>query len=575
MAYIGRDIQYGVLDKQTLTGANGVKTQWTDLTYGVGSASSLLVSVGGVIQEPDVAYTASGNVLNFTEAPETGDTVFVVYLGKELSVATAQSDLAYQTGTGDGTTTPITTMNRSVPAAEDIMVMLNGVTQVPGTDYNVSGTTLTFTSAVASGVNILVYFLGIAANIGTPSDGTVTTAKLVADSVTDTILADHASLDANRAVGTNHIKDANVTDAKLATSGTMPAWDGSALQNLPAGGGERNYIIDGGLTQWPEGNKTSLVNGHYTSALLKYQKSGAVVWDATQTTDSDNYGAIQLDNTTAATSIAASDYSALIYTITGVDYRELHGQEVTLRFKHKHTKTGIHSVGFRNPAGTRGYVAEYTQSVADTEETAEVTLTLDTTGTWLFTETDRGLEIWFPQHAGSSFTMTAGSWASSSAFASTNQVNNSDSNSNNFIISQLGLYHSSSAPDSFIAEPIATVKDQVDWYVQRYDFNTGNGEHTGISGYQFSTTQSVFSWNFRRPFRSSPSLTGSNMNTFGVLYRNSSTVVGNSSSFSSQFPGKYGARIYIQHSAVGASSDGVLLRRNGSSTTFLLADARH
>ena len=88
MAYIGRDIQYGVLDKQTLTGANGVKTQWTDLTYGVGSASSLLVSVGGVIQEPDVAYTASGTVLTFDEAPETSDTVYVVYLGKELSVAT-------------------------------------------------------------------------------------------------------------------------------------------------------------------------------------------------------------------------------------------------------------------------------------------------------------------------------------------------------------------------------------------------------------------------------------------------------------------------------------------------------
>ena len=178
MAYIGRDLEYGVLDKQTLTGANGVKTVWNDLTSGVASASSLLVSVGGVIQEPDVAYTASSTVLSFTEAPGIGDVVYIVYLGKELAIATAQSNLSYQTGTGDGTTTPIATLSRTAPTDQSIMVMLNGVTQVPGTDYSVSGTTLTFTTAPVVGENILVYFLGIASNIGTPSDGTVTEASL-------------------------------------------------------------------------------------------------------------------------------------------------------------------------------------------------------------------------------------------------------------------------------------------------------------------------------------------------------------------------------------------------------------
>lgn len=181
MAYIGRDLEYGVLDKQTLTGADGSKTVWNDLMYGVASASNLLVSVGGVIQEPDVAYTASGTVFTFTEAPEASDTIYILYLGKEIAIPTAQSNLSYQTGTGDGSdTTPIATLNRSVPTDQSIMVMLNGVTQVPGTDYSVSGTTLTFTTAPANGENILVYFLGIAMNIGTPSDGTVTQASMAA-----------------------------------------------------------------------------------------------------------------------------------------------------------------------------------------------------------------------------------------------------------------------------------------------------------------------------------------------------------------------------------------------------------
>ena len=80
MAYIGRDIQYGTLDKQSFT-ANSSATVFT-LNTTVKDAKSLLVSVGGVIQEPDVAYTASGTTLTFSEAPVTGNIVYVIYLGK-------------------------------------------------------------------------------------------------------------------------------------------------------------------------------------------------------------------------------------------------------------------------------------------------------------------------------------------------------------------------------------------------------------------------------------------------------------------------------------------------------------
>ena len=47
MAYIGRDIQYGVLDKQSFT-ANSSTTAFT-LDSGVKNAMSLLVCVGGVV----------------------------------------------------------------------------------------------------------------------------------------------------------------------------------------------------------------------------------------------------------------------------------------------------------------------------------------------------------------------------------------------------------------------------------------------------------------------------------------------------------------------------------------------
>jgi hypothetical protein len=81
MAYIGREPSYGAFEKQTLT-ADGSTVTYT-LNYTVGSTSSILVSVAGVIQEPEVAYnlTSGGSQITFTAAPAAIDTVFVIYLG--------------------------------------------------------------------------------------------------------------------------------------------------------------------------------------------------------------------------------------------------------------------------------------------------------------------------------------------------------------------------------------------------------------------------------------------------------------------------------------------------------------
>ena len=178
MAYIGRDIQYGVLDKQSFT-TNGSTTAFV-LDSGVKDAKSLLVSVGGIIQEPDVAYTASGTTLTFTAAPANGIVAYAVYLGKELTTASGvRESITFQTGTGDGSDTTPITLSTAPENAQSLMVMLNGVTQVPVTDYTVSGTTLTFTTAPDSGMGILVYHLGKAAAIGTLADNSVTDAKIV------------------------------------------------------------------------------------------------------------------------------------------------------------------------------------------------------------------------------------------------------------------------------------------------------------------------------------------------------------------------------------------------------------
>ena len=196
MAYIGRDPKYGAFEKQALT-ADGSTTTFT-LDYTVGSASSLLVSVAGVHQEPETAYNlgSNGTTIVFTAAPASGDTVFVIFLGAALEIATVGSGvitsrtelaetaadgdflLIYDTSatalkkiqksnlsptltyvtrnaTGDGSTSAFTVTSGT--AVDNVLVFENGVLQKPTTDYQISGTTLTFQGgAPASGVAIQI-----------------------------------------------------------------------------------------------------------------------------------------------------------------------------------------------------------------------------------------------------------------------------------------------------------------------------------------------------------------------------------------------------------------------------------
>jgi hypothetical protein len=195
MAYLGRSPQYGSFEKQSLTGDGSTVT--FSLDYTVGSSSSVLISVAGVHQEPEVAYnlTSNGTAITFTAAPGASDTVFIIFLGVALDVATfgtgsitgltelaevaADNDflliydtsttslkkiqksnlsptLSYvtRTGTGDGSTVAFTVTNGVT--VNDVLVTENGVLQAPTTDYTISGTTLTFGTAPSAGVNIVI-----------------------------------------------------------------------------------------------------------------------------------------------------------------------------------------------------------------------------------------------------------------------------------------------------------------------------------------------------------------------------------------------------------------------------------
>ena len=252
MAYIGREPSYGAFEKQTLT-ADGSTVTYT-LNYTVGSTSSILVSVAGVIQEPEVAYnlTSGGSQITFTAAPAAVDTVFVIYLGiafdsanllgtgsitsqtelttvanddllliydtdagqlkkiqksnldtsldingktdlgtepasadefviydadagsiKKVAYSNINPTLSYTNGsaTGDGSTQAFTI--DSGRTVNDVVVSVNGFIFIPTTDYTISGTTLTFTTAPAASAEIAFRYLPLGGS-GTYTNDTAT-----------------------------------------------------------------------------------------------------------------------------------------------------------------------------------------------------------------------------------------------------------------------------------------------------------------------------------------------------------------------------------------------------------------
>ena len=192
MSYIGIEPSFGTFDKQLITG-NGSTTTFT-LDFPVAQAGQLLVSLDGIIQEPDFSYNislSSGSPkVTFASAPANGARIFVVYLGRStVAMVSAQASPHIDEFNGNGSATAFTlTQVPSASNASNFMVFVDNVYQRYGSSYafTVNGTTLTFTSAPPSGTNnIQVIQLSQQNTLNTVADGAITSAKLSFDPADD------------------------------------------------------------------------------------------------------------------------------------------------------------------------------------------------------------------------------------------------------------------------------------------------------------------------------------------------------------------------------------------------------
>ena len=191
-SYIGVGPTFGTFDKQLITGDGSTATFTLD--FPVAQAGQLLVSLDGIIQEPDFSYNislSSGSPkVTFASAPANGARIFVVYLGRStVAMVSAQASPHIDEFNGNGSTTAFTlTQVPSASNASNFIVFVDNVYQRYGSSYafTVNGATLTFTSAPPSGTNnIQVIQLSQQNTLNTVADGAITQAKLSFDPADD------------------------------------------------------------------------------------------------------------------------------------------------------------------------------------------------------------------------------------------------------------------------------------------------------------------------------------------------------------------------------------------------------
>ena len=190
--YIGTEPTFGTFDKQLVTGDGSTATFTLD--FPVAQAGQLLISMDGIIQEPDFSYNislSSGSPkVTFASAPANVARIFIVFLGRSsLAMVSAQASPHIDEFNGNGSTTAFTlTQVPSASNASNFIVFVDNVYQRYGSSYafTVNGTTLTFTAAPPSGTNnIQVIQLSQQNTLNTVADGAITSAKLSFDPADD------------------------------------------------------------------------------------------------------------------------------------------------------------------------------------------------------------------------------------------------------------------------------------------------------------------------------------------------------------------------------------------------------
>ena len=204
--------------------------------------------------------------------------------------------------------------------------------------------------------------------------------------------------------------------------------------NIGQIGGTRNKIINGAMTI-DQRNAGAAVTTYFDYPVDRFQVArGAGTEDATFSAQQDSdvpSGAgftksLKFTVTAAETSIGADERVDIRQRVEGFNVADFGfgaagASSVTLSFWVRSSLTGTFGGSFQNSAANRSYPYTYTISAANTWEYKVVTVSGDTSGTWV-KDSGNGLTIFWSLGAGSNRVGTSGAWNANNNTGATGQV---------------------------------------------------------------------------------------------------------------------------------------------------------
>ena len=387
------------------TGAAGTPsltfTGDTDSGLFSGGANTVNITTNGIERAEfgatEVVFNDGGENYDFRVEGDTVDNLFVVDAS-----ADAIDINGVTTITGATTITGVTTVEG--PGLAEVALLNTDAEDADGG----RDSAVTF-SGLQSGSEVSVLADIVASHDGTADDEAgqlVISTNSGADGITPTAAV---TIDSNQ----------NVTLAGGLTVGEL---NGGQLA------GTRNKIINGDMRIAQRGTGAVTISNDFPVDRFAVQNSTDGAFSAQQDSSAPAgfTSSVRVTITTADASLTTTQNLAFRQFIEGSNVDDFSwgsaaAQTVTLSFWVRSSLTGTFSGSIVNNAADRSFPFTYTISTADTWEKKTVTITGDTTGTWL-TNIDIGLRIYFSLGAGPDVVGTANQWNAALDFGATGET---------------------------------------------------------------------------------------------------------------------------------------------------------
>ena len=411
MSYVGNVPTTAAFPFDQFSG-NGSTTAFT-LSYAPAGATSIIVSISGVVQNPNT-YSVSGTTLTFTPVPPTGTSnIAVLYLGLPVVATLTPGNTAYFSSSVFTATASQTVFAPSGTYQVGFLNVIRNGSQLAPADYTATnGTTVTLVNPCTAGDTVVIEVFNLTSITGALplTGGTVTGATTFNSTV--------------------QINGANVSGFT----------------------GFKNRIINPGMVidQRNAGASVTPTTGTYTLDRFRaYQNVASKFTVQRSSVAPAGFTNSALITSTSAYTASGTDLFLFMQYIEGFNVADLgwgtaNAATVTLSFWVQSSLTGTFGGAILNGAEDRNYPFTYTISAANTWEQKAITIPGDTTGTWLTTN-GLGMEVNFGLGAGATYSGTAGAWAAGAKFTATGATSVVGTNGATFYITGVQLERGSNA----------------------------------------------------------------------------------------------------------------------------------